>query len=155
MSNQMKMGKNIIFLSVLCCIFVSVLAGKILVLASSNDCSSNKDCIGQGEICSRSTRRCICREGSKKFAGDCLRKREHGQSCQQQYECSQSNDGHLHCIDEICQCGNQRIYDPKTKKCEVNKDKKTNQYEFKKMDPRQPRGHVTLEEKYRDISHVR
>ena len=152
---QMDMGNTKIFQSVLCCIFVAVFTSEILVLASSTDCSSNKDCIGHGEMCSRSTRKCICREGTKKFAGDCLRKREHGQSCQQQYECSQSNDGHLHCIDRICQCGNQRLYDTKTKKCEVKKNKKNNEYKFKKMDPHQPRGHVKLDEKYRDINHIR
>ena len=152
---QVNMRNTKIFQSVLCFIFVSVLTTKVLVLASSTDCSSDKDCSGQGEMCYRPTRKCICREGTKKFAGDCLRKREHGQSCQQQYECSQSNDGHLHCIDRICQCGNQRIYDIKARKCEVDKNRKKNEYKFKKMDPQKPRGHVKLDEKYRDINHVR
>ena len=141
-----------IFLS---CTFLSILVCKNVAFASSTDCSSNKDCFGQNEICSRSTRKCICREGTRKFAGDCLRKREHGESCKQQYECSLSNDGHLHCLNSICQCGNQRIYNPKSKKCETNNDQMKNQFQFQKMDPQKPRGHVKLDEKYKDISHVR
>ena len=150
-----KMGKKNLSLTILRFIFLSILLHQNFVLATTKNCSSNKDCPGSNEICSRSTRRCICREETQRFAGACLRSRSHGESCQQQYECAQSKDGHLHCVDNICQCGNQRIYDETTKKCEANQHRMKNKYNFKKMAPHQPRGHVQLDEKYKDISHVR
>ena len=146
------------------CVLVLFVLGIGLVLASSKQrCSSNRDCPDYNEICSRSNNQCICRQGAKRFSGTCLSKREHGESCQQQYECSQSNDGHLHCTDKICQCGNRRVYNPETKKCEMTNDKKKDwildengrKYTFKKMDPHEPRDHVELDEKYKHISHVR
>ena len=100
-----------------------------------------------------------CKPGTKRFAGQCLGISGYGEKCMQQYECSQSGDGHLHCINHVCLCGNNRIYDQNTKKCEKNKNLpqvSKNTYNFNKMTPRQSRQSVVkLDDTYKDITHVR
>ena len=140
--------------------FWSIFIVQNLVNAFDKQCTSNRDCLKSNEICSRQSQQCNCKEGTIRFAGDCLGSSQYGDKCQQQYECSQSGDGHLHCINKVCKCGNERIYDQKTKKCEKNKNRgssktKQNGYHFNKMTPRQPgTSVVTLDDKYKHIKNV-
>ena len=132
----------------------------ILITANSVDaavkyCTSQRGCPNPNEFCLIQTQQCQCKEGTTRFAGNCVGRSEYGEKCQTQYECSQSGDGHLHCTDQICKCGNQRIYDQKTKKCERITMTSQSNYHLKKMTPNQPHKNVVeLDDKYKDIKHV-
>ena len=128
-----------------------------VVDAFNKRCKSNTDCVKFNEICSRQLQQCSCKEGTIRFGSDCVGKSQHGDRCRQQSECSRSGDGHLHCIGQVCECGNERIYDQQTKKCEeAQGSSKHNGYRFNKMTPHQPRGSVVkLDDEFKDINNVR
>ena len=149
------MGSKRLFFVFYC--FWSIFIVQSLVNAFNERCSSNKDCLKFNEICSKQSRQCKCKEGTQRFSDDCLGTSQHGGQCHKTFECSKSGDGHLHCINHVCVCGNERIYDQKTKKCEESKNqRKQNGYQFNTMTPRQPSTSVVkLDDKYKDIKNVR
>ena len=121
------------------------------VTAINERCTPNTGCPRQNEVCSTITRQCQCQEGTRWFGNKCHGVSQYGENCQDQFECTQSRDAHLHCLHGTCQCGGIRIYNKDSKKCEENLSK--NKYHFNKMTPRKPKGNsVELEEKYKDIT---
>ena len=122
------------------------------------NCVPGSKCPKTNEICSRLTRQCECKEGTHRFTGSCLGVSHYGERCQEQYECIQSGDPHLHCTNKICRCGNGKGYNPKTKKCEDSKNipqRSQDGYHFKKMTPKQTRRSVVeLTKEHKDIKHV-
>ena len=123
------------------------------VTAINEHCKSNTGCLRHNEVCSKLTRQCQCQEGTRWFANKCHGISQYGEKCQDQFECSQSRDAHLHCLHGSCQCGGQRIYNKNSKKCEKPAPNLSqNKYHFDKMIPRKLQGNsVKLDEKYKDI----
>ena len=138
--------------------FCAIFIVQNFVNASNERCRSNRDCLKFNEICSRQSQQCQCKEGTNRFSGDCFGISQYGDKCRQQYECTQSGDPHLHCINKACKCGNERIYDQNTKKCEKkhgSSQENQNVYHFNKMTPRQrSTSVVTLDDKYKDVKNV-
>ena len=123
------------------------------VTAINEHCTSNSGCLRHNEVCSKVARQCQCQEGTRWFADKCHGISQYEDNCQDQFECSQSRDAHLHCLRGTCQCGGQRIYNKDSKKCEqVTTNLSQNKYNFNKMIPRKPNGNsVELDDKYKDI----
>jgi predicted nucleic acid-binding Zn ribbon protein len=85
-------------------------------------CTSSSGC-PKNQICKYS--RCKCSEGTFLWHGNkCLQKRNYGDECQDQIECSSSGDPHLHCIainnnqkENRCVCSEKYDFSLNEKKC--------------------------------------
>ena len=121
---------------------------------------SNRYCKGFNEVCSTELKKCKCKEGTQNFAGECLGISYYGDRCRKTTECSKSGDAHLHCINQVCRCGNERVYDESTTKCKENTDRHLSQrtqkeFHVNKMSSQDTSGSVViLDDKFKDIKNV-
>ena len=136
------MGNIKLFL-VLCCYVYSIIGYQKFVNAVGNHCTSNSGCFLDNQVCSKVTRMCECKEGTRWFAGKCHGISHYGDKCQDQFECTQSGDAHLHCSHGRCQCGSQRNYDKHSKKCvQITGEISQSKYHVNKMIPRKSQGNI-------------